>query len=81
MSRWWRCAFANIRGGKNNTKGPSDIFGLYILEDGSYGTRNLGNNVNSYSRRNVFRFMVVIMRIFCILFQASGGVRYFINLS
>jgi hypothetical protein len=48
---------ANIRGGKNTTKGPSDIFKVSINEDGTYGEpENLGANVNSYSRE-MFPFM------------------------
>jgi len=48
---------ANIRGGKNNTKGPSDIFKVAINKDGTYGDpENLGANVNSYSRE-MFPYM------------------------
>lgn len=48
---------ANIRGGKNNTKGPSDIFKVDIIEGNTYGEpENLGANVNSYSRE-MFPFM------------------------
>lgn len=42
---------ANIRGGKNTTKGGSDIFKVDILENGTYSEpKNLGGQVNSYSR-------------------------------
>jgi len=42
---------ANIRGGKENTKGPSDIFRVKILGDNTYSEpENLGAQVNSYSR-------------------------------
>lgn len=48
---------ANIRGGKDTTKGPSDIFKVIINEDGTYGDpENLGPNVNSYSRE-MFPFL------------------------
>lgn len=42
---------ANIKGGYNTTRGPSDIYKVSILEDKTYGApENLGSNVNSYSR-------------------------------
>ncbi|GAA4239033.1 hypothetical protein GCM10022291_31780 [Postechiella marina] len=42
---------ANIRGGKETTKGGSDIFKVNVLENGSYSEpKNLGSKVNSYSR-------------------------------
>ncbi|WOD44293.1 TolB family protein [Hwangdonia lutea] len=42
---------ANIRGGKETTKGGSDIFKVEILENGKYSEpKNLGSKVNSYSR-------------------------------
>ncbi len=42
---------ANIRGGKETTKGGSDIFKVKILENGKYSEpKNLGSKVNSYSR-------------------------------
>lgn len=42
---------ANVRGGRQSTKGGSDIFSVEILEDGTYGEiKNLGAKVNSYSR-------------------------------
>lgn len=42
---------ANIRGGRETTKGASDIFKVAILEDHTYGkVKNLGSKVNSYSR-------------------------------
>lgn len=41
----------NLRGGKETTKGGSDIFKVNILDDNTYGTPvNLGSKVNSYSR-------------------------------
>lgn len=41
---------ANIRGGKETTKGTSDIFKVDIIGDDSYGQpKNLGSRVNSYS--------------------------------
>jgi len=53
----WLYFISNIRGGKNNTRGPSDIFKVEIHEDGSYGEpKNLGSNVNSYSRE-MFPFL------------------------
>jgi len=48
---------ANIKGGKDTTKGSSDIFQVEILDDGTYSTpKNLGSKVNSYSRE-MFPFM------------------------
>ncbi len=48
---------ANIKGGKDTTKGSSDIFKVNILEGGSYSIpKNLGSKVNSYSRE-MFPFM------------------------
>jgi len=48
---------ANIRGGKINTKGPSDIFKVNINDDDTYSEpENVGPNVNSYSRE-MFPFM------------------------
>ena len=42
---------SNIRGGKNTTKGGSDLFKVSVNEDGTYGEpKNLGSKVNSYSR-------------------------------
>ena len=42
---------ANIRGGKETTKGGSDIFKVDILGDNVYGEpKNLGSKVNSYSK-------------------------------
>jgi Tol biopolymer transport system component len=42
---------ANIRGGKETTKGGSDIFKVDVLGDNEYGDpKNLGSKVNSYSR-------------------------------
>ncbi|WP_034044016.1 PD40 domain-containing protein [Wocania ichthyoenteri] len=42
---------ANIRGGKETTKGGSDIFKVDILENNKYTEpKNLGSKVNSYSR-------------------------------
>ncbi|TWO31953.1 hypothetical protein E1J38_011265 [Seonamhaeicola sediminis] len=42
---------ANLRGGKETTKGGSDIFKVDILENNTYSEpENLGSNVNSYSR-------------------------------
>jgi hypothetical protein len=41
---------ANIRGGKEMAKGPSDIFKVEILGENSYSEpKNLGSQVNSYS--------------------------------
>ncbi|MEJ2113087.1 MAG: hypothetical protein P8X62_05125 [Flavobacteriaceae bacterium] len=53
----WLYFISNIRGGKNNTRGPSDVFRVQIIDDVSYGEpTNLGSNVNSYSRE-MFPFM------------------------
>ncbi|MEP1489597.1 MAG: hypothetical protein ABJK28_14340 [Algibacter sp.] len=42
---------ANIRGGKETTKGGSDIFKVDVLDNGTYSEpKNLGTKVNSYSR-------------------------------
>ncbi|MDN3665728.1 TolB family protein [Algibacter miyuki] len=42
---------ANIKGGKNTSKGASDIYKVDILEDGTYSEPlNLGLKVNSYSK-------------------------------
>lgn len=42
---------ANIKGGRESTKGGSDIFMVDILGNNQYGEpKNLGKNVNSYSR-------------------------------
>ncbi len=42
---------SNIRGGKETTKGGSDIFKVNILENGDFSEpENLGSMVNSYSR-------------------------------
>ncbi|WP_298238834.1 hypothetical protein [uncultured Algibacter sp.] len=42
---------ANIRGGKETTKGGSDIFKVTILGNNTYSEpKNLGSKVNSYSR-------------------------------
>ncbi|NMH86684.1 TolB family protein [Flavivirga algicola] len=42
---------ANIRGGRENTRGGSDIFKVDIFDGGTYGEpKNLGSKVNSYSR-------------------------------
>ncbi|WMI64536.1 hypothetical protein RBH94_10735 [Aestuariibaculum sp. YM273] len=42
---------SNIRGGKETTRGGSDIFTVEVLDDGSYGEpKNLGSMVNSYSK-------------------------------
>ena len=42
---------SNIRGGKETTKGSSDIFKVAILENKSFGEpENLGAKVNSYSK-------------------------------
>ena len=41
---------SNLRGGKETTKGPSDIFKVDVLGNNTYGEpRNLGSKVNSYS--------------------------------
>ncbi|MCK5400578.1 MAG: PD40 domain-containing protein [Flavobacteriaceae bacterium] len=48
---------ANIKGGKETTRGSSDIFKVEILENNTYSTpKNLGSKVNSYSRE-MFPFM------------------------
>ncbi len=48
---------ANIRGGKETTRGGSDIFKVDVSDDGIYGEpKNLGSKVNSYSRE-MFPFM------------------------
>ncbi len=48
---------ANIRGGRENTRGGSDIFKVEIFDDGTYGEpKNLGSKVNSYSRE-MFPYM------------------------
>lgn len=48
---------ANIRGGKETTKGGSDIFKVDVLENGTYSDpKNLGPKVNSYSRE-MFPFL------------------------
>ncbi len=48
---------ANIKGGKETTKGSSDIFKVEIFEDGTYSDpKNLGSKINSYSRE-MFPFM------------------------
>ncbi|MBP0903304.1 PD40 domain-containing protein [Mariniflexile gromovii] len=42
---------SNIRGGKETTKGGSDIFKVDILENGKFSEpKNLGSKVNSYSK-------------------------------
>jgi Tol biopolymer transport system component len=42
---------ANIKGGKEATRGSSDIFRVKINDDNTYGSpKNLGTKVNSYSR-------------------------------
>jgi len=42
---------ANIKGGKETTRGSSDIYSVKIFEDNTFGEiENLGSNVNSYSR-------------------------------
>ena len=42
---------ANVRGGKETTKGGSDIFKVDVLGNNTYGEpKNLGSKVNSYSR-------------------------------
>jgi Tol biopolymer transport system component len=47
----WLYFISNIRGGNDNTRGPSDVFRVEIQDDGSFGKpENLGSNVNSYSR-------------------------------
>ncbi|GAA3598433.1 hypothetical protein Q4Q39_19825 [Flavivirga amylovorans] len=56
---------ANIRGGKETTRGGSDIFKVDILKDGRYSEpKNLGSKVNSYSRE-MFPFI------------SSDGILYF----
>lgn len=48
---------ANIRGGKESTKGTSDIFKVEVLGDNTYSEpKNLGSQVNSYSGE-MFPFM------------------------
>ncbi|WP_142783571.1 TolB family protein [Changchengzhania lutea] len=48
---------ANIRDGKQTTKGKSDIFKVNVLEDNTFSKpENLGAKVNSYSRE-MFPFM------------------------
>ncbi|WP_418602957.1 TolB family protein [Hwangdonia sp.] len=48
---------ANIRGGKETTKGGSDIFKVDVLENGNYTEpKNLGSKVNSYSKE-MFPFL------------------------
>lgn len=48
---------ANIRGGKETTKGGSDIFKVDILQNGKFSEpKNLGSKVNSYSRE-MFPFL------------------------
>lgn len=48
---------SNIRGGKETTKGGSDIFKVAILENNTFGElKNLGSNVNSYSK-DMFPFI------------------------
>ena len=48
---------ANIRGGKESTKGTSDIFMVDILSNNTYSQpKNLGSKVNSYSGE-MFPFM------------------------
>ncbi|MDD7884867.1 hypothetical protein [Flavivirga sp. 57AJ16] len=48
---------ANIRGGKETTRGGSDIFKVNILDDGIYSEpKNLGSKINSYSR-DMFPFI------------------------
>lgn len=45
------CFIANIRGGKETTKGGSDLFKVDVLGNGAYSEpKNLGAKVNSYSR-------------------------------
>ncbi|TBN04777.1 hypothetical protein EYD45_05820 [Hyunsoonleella flava] len=42
---------ANVKGGRQSTKGGSDIFMVDVLGDNTYGEiKNLGSKVNSYSR-------------------------------
>jgi len=48
---------ANIRGGKNSTRGGSDLFKVEILENNTYSEPvNLGVQINSYSRE-MFPFL------------------------
>ena len=48
---------ANVRGGKETTKGGSDIFKVDVLGNNTFGKpKNLGSKVNSYSRE-MFPFM------------------------
>ena len=48
---------SNIRGGKETTKGGSDIFKVAILENNKFGEPiNLGSKVNSYSKE-MFAFI------------------------
>ncbi|WP_406683114.1 hypothetical protein N1F78_10500 [Seonamhaeicola sp. MEBiC1930] len=48
---------ANIKGGRDTTRGGSDIFKVDILDDDSYSEpKNLGSKVNSYSRE-MFPFL------------------------
>lgn len=48
---------ANVRGGRETTKGASDIFKVEILQNNTFGKiKNLGLKVNSYSRE-MFPFM------------------------
>ncbi len=48
---------ANIRGGKEMAKGPSDIFKVEVLGNNTYSEpKNLGSQVNSYSTE-MFPFM------------------------
>ncbi|MEW4924756.1 hypothetical protein [Algibacter sp. 2305UL17-15] len=42
---------ANVKGGRETTKGGSDIFKVEVLENNTFGKiKNLGSRVNSYSR-------------------------------
>ena len=48
---------ANIRGGKETTKGGSDIFKVQVLGNNTFSEpKNLGSSINSYSRE-MFPFM------------------------
>lgn len=48
---------ANIRGGKETTKGGSDIFKVDVLDNNTFGEpENLGSKVNSYSK-DMFPFV------------------------
>ncbi|WP_445736752.1 TolB family protein [Mariniflexile sp.] len=48
---------SNIRGGKETTKGGSDIFKVAVLENTTFGApKNLGSKVNSYSK-DMFPFI------------------------